>query len=137
MNIQACHIAQFKTDADTPSLLLRPQSSGYILDMIQFIMYQPSAGLSLLSPSYADLDLAQTILVRWGELVPWSWSIWDDQHVAGSECITYLVSAASMISTSLIIRKADYNMALLYTLTFLPNTYVLRSYKRAGKFGCE
>lgn len=86
----ACQIAQFKSDADSPSLLTRPQSLGYILDMIQFIMYQPSAGFSWLSQHSLVLDLAQTILVRWGDLVPWSWSLLDGHHIAGLECITHL-----------------------------------------------
>jgi hypothetical protein len=103
---------------------MRPQSLGYILDMIQFIMYQPSAGFSWLSPHYPDLDLARTILVRWGDLVPWTWSIWDDQRVTGLECITYLVSVVVIILTSLIIGEADSYMALSYKLAFFLNGYV-------------
>ena len=86
---------------------MRPQSLGYIVDMIQFVMSQSSAGFSWLSPHYPDLDLAKTILVRWGDFVPWSWSICDDEHITGLECVTYLVSATVLISTSLIIREPD------------------------------
>jgi hypothetical protein len=68
-------------------------------------MHQLSAGFSWLSTSYPDLDLAQTILVRWGDLVPWSWSLWDNQHTAGLECITHLVSTAVLVSTSLMFKK--------------------------------
>jgi hypothetical protein len=85
--------------------------------MIQAVMHQPSASFSWLSAQYPDPDLAQTILVKWGNLVPWAWSVWDDQRFAGLEYITDLVSCCSH---RLYLHEAertreDYYMALSYT----------------------
>jgi hypothetical protein len=42
------------------------------------------------SPS-AFPDGAQIVLLCWGQVVPWSWSIWNDARFAGVELITQLV----------------------------------------------
>ena len=105
--------------------------------MIQFVMSQSSAGFSWLSPHYPDLDLAKTILVRWGDFVPWSWSICDDEHITGLECVTYLVSATVLISTSLIIREPDSYVALSCTPTFLLNGYMPSFCNSSGISGCK
>ena len=115
---------------------MRPHSLGHIFDMIEFVMYQPTADSSWLSPHHPDLDLAKTILVRWGDFVPWSWSICDDQHITGFECVTYLVSATVLISISLIIREPDLYVALSYTLTFPLNGCMPSFYNPTGISGC-
>lgn len=76
-----------------PVDLLRPQSLGNLLDLIRLVMnpHYPDCILQLASPC-EDLDLAQTILVRWGVTVSWCWSTWDDQRIANVEYITFFVS---------------------------------------------
>jgi hypothetical protein len=36
------------------------------------------------------LDAAQTIVIRWGETIRWSWLVWDDPRIANTESITFL-----------------------------------------------
>jgi hypothetical protein len=49
----------------------------------------PSENLVL---PWEKLDVAQVIMVRWGETVPWCWTVWDDQRTANAESIINLVS---------------------------------------------
>jgi hypothetical protein len=49
-----------------------------------------TATLDLTCP-IEELDPAQTILVRWGETVPFCWTVWDDQRIVYTETTTYLV----------------------------------------------
>jgi hypothetical protein len=52
---------------------------------------QDDSHLRLTTPP-EGLDLAQSILVRWGETLPWCWSTWDDPRIVHVDIITYLVS---------------------------------------------
>lgn len=87
--------------------------------MIQSVIPQSSAGFSWLSAQYPDLDLAQTILVRWGNLIPWAWSVWDDQRFAGLECIIDLVSVVVITYISMRLSTLEKTIAWLYH-THLP-----------------
>jgi hypothetical protein len=41
---------------------------------------------------FAHPDGAQIVLLGWGQVVPWSWTIWNDTRLADMELITQLVS---------------------------------------------
>jgi hypothetical protein len=72
----------------------RPQSLASLLVLIQLVLGpQDSQPQSLVLPREV-LDLPETILVRWGSTVRWSWEVWSDQRIAHAECTTYMVSGA-------------------------------------------
>jgi len=70
----------------------RPHTLATLLSLIQSVMHSDhtTAALNLAFP-IEQLDPAQTILIRWGETVPFCWTIWDDQRIAQVESITHLV----------------------------------------------
>jgi hypothetical protein len=41
---------------------------------------------------FARPDGAQIVLLCWGQVAPWSWTIWNDTRFADMELITQLVS---------------------------------------------
>lgn len=67
---------------------LRPDGYGYLLELIRTIANED---IGTCRPP-EDLDVPQTILLRWGNVVPWTWSTWDDFRVANSECLRVVVS---------------------------------------------
>lgn len=83
--------------ANEPQSPMRPRSLGNLLNMILFLLggSHDTLPLDCTSP-LGELDLAQIILTRWGNLVPWCWTTWSDQRIANVECITRLVSCFSI-----------------------------------------
>jgi hypothetical protein len=75
----------------TYSSHLLPEGFGHILEIIQTILGQSSSQLCVLERP----DPAQCILLRWGNVVPWSWSTWSDQRLANTECLRSLVILSS------------------------------------------
>lgn len=75
----------------TYSSHLRPESFGHILEIIQIILGPSNCSLRVLERP----DSAQYILLRWGDVIPWSWSTWNDQRVANTECLRALVTISS------------------------------------------
>ena len=73
---------------------LRPDGYGYLLELIKIIINEDVATCT---PS-ENLDVPQTILLRWGSAVPWSWSTWDDLRVANTEYIHVMVSGRFKLS---------------------------------------
>ena len=67
---------------------LRPDSYGYLLELIKIIINEDVATRTPLE----NLDVPQAILLRWGNAVPWSWSTWDDLRVANTEYLRIVVS---------------------------------------------
>ena len=67
---------------------LRPDGYGYLLELIKIIINEDVAPCT--PPE--NLDVPQTILLRWGNAVPWSWSTWDDLRVANTEYLRVMVS---------------------------------------------
>ncbi|KIK06854.1 hypothetical protein K443DRAFT_229631 [Laccaria amethystina LaAM-08-1] len=68
---------------------LWPKTLGRLLDLIEFSMTQDS------SPSLipcGNLNESQVILLRWGEVVPWTWVMWRDGRSWNSEQIRFLTS---------------------------------------------
>ena len=64
-----------------------------ILHIIRTIIY-PGSRVTLeraLLP-FVHPDGAQIVLLSWGQVVPWSWTIWNDTRLADMELITPLVS---------------------------------------------
>ena len=67
---------------------LRPDGYGYLLELIRTIADEDVATCT--PPE--NLDVPQTILLRWGNVIPWSWSTWDDLRIANSEYLRVVVS---------------------------------------------
>ncbi|KAJ3517384.1 hypothetical protein NLJ89_g546 [Agrocybe chaxingu] len=71
----------------TPELLsLRPARTAALLGLVRFVMNQYDDVFLPLE----RLDAAQSILVRCGSFVPWSWSIWADHRIANVETLISL-----------------------------------------------
>jgi len=69
----------------------KPHTFAFLLHLIQLILHLEDNGSSSLISPREVLDPAETILVRWGLTVPWSWKIWGDPRIANAECVTHLV----------------------------------------------
>ncbi|KAF9499790.1 hypothetical protein BDN71DRAFT_1502686 [Pleurotus eryngii] len=63
----------------------KPRTLGVMLEMIECNILQPKTGRAV-GPA-DELDVAQTILLRWGSTIPWSWTVWRDLRIARAECI--------------------------------------------------
>ena len=64
-----------------------------ILQLIHVIIYpDPRATPESALLPFAYPDGAQIVLLSWGQVVPWSWTIWNDTRLANMELITRLVS---------------------------------------------
>jgi hypothetical protein len=55
------------------------------------IQPHPSETLDSVLFPFAHPDGAQIVLLCWGEVTPWSWTIWNDTGLADIELITQLV----------------------------------------------
>lgn len=77
---------------ETPSSSYEPYTQTLFLRLIQDIMEldQPGNTMQPIVPQ-PELDPAQTILVRWGRLIPWCWETWADPRCADVESISYCV----------------------------------------------
>lgn len=77
---------------ETPSSSYEPYTQTLFLRLIQDIMEldQPGNTMQPIVPQ-PELDPAQTILVRWGRLIPWCWETWADPRCADVESIFYCV----------------------------------------------
>ncbi|KJA29271.1 hypothetical protein HYPSUDRAFT_504865 [Hypholoma sublateritium FD-334 SS-4] len=67
---------------------LRPEGHRHLLDLIRAVLNQAT-------DSYMPiewLDLAQAIILYWGNVLPWSWSTWDDQRIADTEYLSALTA---------------------------------------------
>ena len=71
---------------------LRPDGYGYLLKLIKSIVTVNGDVETRTDTPPEKLDVPQTILLRWGSAVPWSWSTWDDLRVANTECLRVVVS---------------------------------------------
>lgn len=77
---------------------LWPKTLGRLLDLIEFSMTEDS------SPSLipcGNLNESQVILLRWGEVVPWTWVMWRDGRLWNSEQIRFLVVVRIFIHRSI------------------------------------
>jgi hypothetical protein len=64
-----------------------------ILHVIRAIIYPgPRSTLQSALLPFTHPDGAQIVLLCWGQVVPWSWTIWNDTRLADMELITPLVS---------------------------------------------
>ncbi|KAH0590564.1 hypothetical protein H2248_000705 [Termitomyces sp. 'cryptogamus'] len=70
--------------------LVRIQNLSRLLDVLQIAFYRDTTLSGHMTLPCVNLDTAQTVLIRWGNLFPWSWSTWSDQRLANVECITDL-----------------------------------------------
>ncbi|GBE78374.1 hypothetical protein SCP_0112590 [Sparassis crispa] len=70
----------------------RPHTQAALLHYMTTIMYPDNFCASahdLVSPC-AALNVAQTILLKWGHVVPWCWFLCDDPRIFNSEVIDYV-----------------------------------------------
>ena len=64
-----------------------------ILHIIRAIIYPgPRVALENVLLPFDHPDGAQIVLLGWGQVVPWSWTIWNDTRLANMELIKPLVS---------------------------------------------
>lgn len=42
-----------------------------------------------------NINVPQSILLKWGSFVPWTWEIWDDERILDFDVIEQLVSRLS------------------------------------------
>ncbi|KAI0361767.1 hypothetical protein OH77DRAFT_1501023 [Trametes cingulata] len=79
----------FETSTNSPCM---PQSHGTLLELIENVLSTNGTSQARRSVSpVTELDVAQTILVKWGHVLPWSWRVWDDTRLYNSdvaECLT-------------------------------------------------
>ncbi|KAK0456202.1 hypothetical protein EV421DRAFT_1919738 [Armillaria borealis] len=82
-----------ETEQQEKRLSSRPLTLGYLLDLVQVVMHPDDAVAtsSIVTPPDV-LDVAQTILVRWGDTIFWSWETWDDSRIANTEVIVFLTA---------------------------------------------
>lgn len=77
-----------REQSDFVSHELRPEGYRHLLDLIRAVLNQAT-------DSYMPiewLDLAQAIILYWGNVLPWSWSTWNDQRIADTEYLSALVN---------------------------------------------
>ncbi|KAL6302231.1 hypothetical protein BKA93DRAFT_794093 [Sparassis latifolia] len=70
----------------------RPHTQAALLHYMTTVMYPDNFCASvhdLVSPC-AALNVAQTILLKWGHVVPWCWFLCDDPRIFNSEVIDYV-----------------------------------------------
>lgn len=61
--------------------------------LLRAIIYpNPRVTLGSASLPFTRPDGAQIVLLCWGQVVPWSWTIWNDTRFADMELLTKLVS---------------------------------------------
>ncbi|OCB86137.1 hypothetical protein A7U60_g6726 [Sanghuangporus baumii] len=65
----------------------QPYTLACSLELMQYI-FPPSSGQSQNPRALDNLDGAQTILLHWGNTVPWAWEKWDDPRVIGFDTVT-------------------------------------------------
>lgn len=90
--LQATDSMQRKSKDVGPPSPFRPRSLTVLLQLIQLVMHINNIPSQNLVFPCEHLDIAQVIMVRWGETVPWCWMVWDDRRTVNAEYITTLVS---------------------------------------------
>ncbi|KAF8078475.1 hypothetical protein FPV67DRAFT_56573 [Lyophyllum atratum] len=82
--------AKGRCQASKPLSPMRIHGLSYLLTILQLALHGNVGSCGQTVLLYEDLNLAQVILVRWGNLVPWSCATWHDQRIANVECIADL-----------------------------------------------
>lgn len=78
-------------------------------------------------PPLEELDIAHVILLRWGNTVPWSWSTWNDQRNADTECIrSMVIYLLDVFSDRTHNNRQDVDVALSFKQAVVPNIGPLR-----------
>lgn len=75
-----------QVEKSRPSHLL-PKGFGNVLGLIKFVLDQDLENFQPLE----TLDISQSILIFWGNVVPWSWTTWSDARIVNTECLRCLV----------------------------------------------
>ncbi|TEB39241.1 hypothetical protein FA13DRAFT_458727 [Coprinellus micaceus] len=84
------HIAVFRdTSSDNGGSPMRPRSFGFLLEVMITVLGHPSNEAIL---PLQSITPAQHLCLRWGKVVPWTWSVWQDRRAANSEAVVFLTS---------------------------------------------
>ena len=87
--------------AQSQAQLFRPHTYSIILSIVGSILTQSSECLAPAPFSPLEcLDAAQCILIRYGNVVPWSWSLWNDQWLSSSQVVILLVGYTPLLDLS-------------------------------------
>ncbi|KAL5534448.1 hypothetical protein ACEPAG_910 [Sanghuangporus baumii] len=64
----------------------QPHTLACSLELMQYI-FPPSSERSQEPQALDNLDDAQTILLHWGNTIPWAWEKWDDPRIIGFDTV--------------------------------------------------
>lgn len=95
--LQSAGSRQSDTTAETYEL--RPHTLSILSNVVQNVFLLDSGSTQGLLHPLKQVDGAQTVLLVWGPVMPWSWSLWHDPRKVGAETITYLVSMSYFYSS--------------------------------------
>ncbi|KAK2461808.1 hypothetical protein APHAL10511_006271 [Amanita phalloides] len=71
--------------------MIRPLSLACLQEILQAIItYDLETPVSHVVVPPEQLNPSLSMLMRWSDLFPWCWLLWDDHRIAGFECIIYL-----------------------------------------------
>ena len=75
--------------------VFRPYTMSCLLDLVSVVLdyndYEPPSAIGVLNP-------AQTILLKWGGIVPWAWAQWNDSCILKFTVLIKLVSLPLYLS---------------------------------------
>ena len=107
--------------------------------MIQVVLrLEPNpTPLSVISSPIA-IDQALTIIVKWGTVIPWSWTTWMDGRLYDSDVIEHLVSPVRRFAPSKHPDQATSERGLVASHGFAPGRGLLADgYRPTGsRAGC-
>ncbi|EJD04176.1 uncharacterized protein FOMMEDRAFT_167416 [Fomitiporia mediterranea MF3/22] len=66
-----------RREGESPVMHFRPHTSASLLELVNFVLLPSSQQRSDFF-IIAELDIAQAILLQWGNAIPWAWQKWDD-----------------------------------------------------------
>ncbi|KAH7915402.1 hypothetical protein BJ138DRAFT_1142007 [Hygrophoropsis aurantiaca] len=108
-----------KDQADTELLPpFRPDTANQLLCLLQCVMNPETTSTPHPIAPHEKLDVPQTILIRWGKFIHWSWTLWADQQHRENEVIvhltiTWLHCGSSQLSEANDEQAQDWNLQLI------------------------
>ncbi|TFK41022.1 hypothetical protein BDQ12DRAFT_419089 [Crucibulum laeve] len=87
--LAGCHLAFTVSSSEPDPLRLRPQRANLLLGYISDVMQRNRYTLSSILP-IETLDFPQFILLKWGNVIAWAWSVWADPNLYDAELIVHM-----------------------------------------------
>lgn len=87
--MQSIHVA-FPETMSSHSIF-KPQWLAYMVRAVEVVLQDESQVVAPVEILH-ELDIAQSILLRWGHGIEWCWSIWADHRTEGARIITWMAS---------------------------------------------